>query len=122
VAFGLFGCQKVALGDTLPGFFTPQTDFLYLCGMTIDQKTDLLSRVESALETVRPHLRVDKGDIELVDVTDDLVVQIRWVGMCESCSMSAMTLRAGVAEAIRNKIPEIARVEAVNGVPYQPAL
>lgn len=90
--------------------------------MTIDQKTDLLSRVESALETVRPHLRVDKGDIELVDVTDDLVVQIRWVGMCESCSMSAMTLRAGVAEAIRNKIPEIARVEAVNGVPYQPAL
>jgi Fe-S cluster biogenesis protein NfuA len=54
--------------------------------------------------------------VELVDITDDMRVLIRWQGMCESCSMSAMTLRAGIAEAIRGKIPEIMGVEAVNGL------
>ena len=77
-------------------------------------KQQMLDRIEDALSTVRPHLRVDGGDVELVDVTDDMHVKIRWVGMCESCSMSAMTLRAGIQEAIRGKIPEIVGVEAVN--------
>lgn len=74
----------------------------------------MLDRIEDALSTVRPHLRVDGGDVELVDVTDDMHVKIRWIGMCESCSMSGMTLRAGIQEAIRGKIPEIVGVEAVN--------
>ena len=77
-------------------------------------KQEMLDRIEDALSTVRPHLRVDGGDVELVDVTDDMHVKIRWIGMCESCSMSAMTLRAGIQEAIRGKIPEIVGVEAVN--------
>lgn len=80
------------------------------------EKHYLWNRVEEALGSVRPHLRVDGGDVELVEVTEDLRVKIRWVGMCESCNMSAMTLRAGIAETIRGKIPEIAGVEAVNGV------
>ena len=71
-------------------------------------------RVEEALDIVRPHLRVDGGDVELVEVTDDLNVKIRWTGACESCSMSGMTLRAGIQEAIKSKIPEINSVEAVN--------
>lgn len=78
------------------------------------KKQQLLDRIEDALSTVRPHLRVDGGDVELVDVTDDMHVKIRWLGMCESCSMSAMTLRAGIQEAIRGKIPEIVGVDAVN--------
>jgi Fe-S cluster biogenesis protein NfuA len=86
--------------------------------MIDSNKEALLLRVEEALETVRPHLRVDNGDVEVVDITDELLVQIRWVGMCESCSMSAMTLRAGIAEAIRSKIPEVTGVEAVNGVTF----
>ncbi|GAB4491623.1 MAG: hypothetical protein OHK0019_12120 [Saprospiraceae bacterium] len=77
-------------------------------------KQELLERIEDALSTVRPHLHVDGGDVELVDLTDDMHVKIRWKGMCESCSMSSMTLRAGIQEAIRGKIPEIAGVEAVN--------
>ncbi len=77
-------------------------------------RTNLNERVEAALETIRPHLRVDGGDVELVEVTDDMHVKIRWMGMCQSCSMSDMTLRAGIQEAIRNKIPEIMGVEAVN--------
>lgn len=82
--------------------------------MRATEKELLLQRIEEALSTVRPHLNVDGGDVELVDVTDDMQVKIRWMGMCESCSMSAMTLRAGIAEAIRGKIPEIVGVEAIN--------
>ncbi len=80
----------------------------------ISDKKNLNERVEAALETIRPHLRVDGGDVELVEVTDDMHVKIRWMGMCESCSMSAMTLRAGIQEAVQSKIPEILGVEAVN--------
>lgn len=83
--------------------------------MATAEKQRLLERVEETLHTVRPHLRVDGGDVELVDITDDMRVQIRWVGMCESCAMSGMTLRAGIAEAIRGKIPEITGVDALNG-------
>lgn len=75
-----------------------------------------LERIEAALDTVRPHLKVDGGDVQLVELTDDLEVKIRWMGMCESCSMSAMTLRAGIQEAIKGKIPEVTRVSPVNGV------
>lgn len=84
--------------------------------MIVAEKQELLRRVEDALSTVRPHLKVDGGDVEVVEITDDMHVKIRWMGMCESCSMSGMTLRAGIAEAIRGKIPEIAGVEAVNGL------
>ncbi len=82
------------------------------------EKQELNLRVEEALETIRPHLLVDGGNVELVEITDDMRVLIRWVGMCESCSMSAMTLKAGISEAVRNKIPEIISVEAVNGVVF----
>jgi Fe-S cluster biogenesis protein NfuA len=82
--------------------------------MIIGEKEILIGRIEEALQTVRPHLNADGGDVELVDVTDDMMVHIRWKGMCESCTMSAMTLRAGITEAIRSKIPEIVGVEALN--------
>ena len=81
--------------------------------MTVEQQR-MIDRVEEALNTVRPHLNVDGGDVELVEITDDLRVRVRWLGMCENCAMSTMTLRAGISEAIRNKIPEIISVEAVN--------
>lgn len=84
------------------------------------EKQHLLDRIEEALSTVRPHLRVDGGDVEVVEVTEDMHVKIRWTGMCESCTMSAMTLKAGIQEAIRNKVPEILGVEAVNG--FMPVL
>ena len=82
----------------------------------MSEKEQLLERINQALESVRPHLKVDGGDIEVVDVTDDMHVQIKWMGNCESCSMSTMTLRAGVEQAIINKIPEIKGVVALNGV------
>jgi Fe-S cluster biogenesis protein NfuA len=87
--------------------------------MLIEEKIQLISRINAALEGVRPHLRVDGGDVEVVDVTPDKVVLIRWMGMCESCTMSAMTLKAGLTEAIQAKIPEIIAVEAINGLPVE---
>jgi Fe-S cluster biogenesis protein NfuA len=86
--------------------------------MNEQNKQALIERVEEALQTVRPHLIVDGGNVELVEITDDMRVLIRWVGMCESCSMSAMTLKAGINEAIRSKVPEIVSVEATNGVVF----
>ena len=64
----------------------------------------------------RPHLAVDGGNIELVEVTDDLTVKIRWLGNCAFCSMSEMTMKAGVEQAIKSRLPEIKNVIAVNEV------
>jgi len=85
-----------------------------LKNMRNDTKAELLQRIEEALSAVRPHLNADGGDVEVVDVTDDMYVHVRWTGMCESCAMSQMTLRAGIAEAIKGKIPEIVGVKAIN--------
>ncbi len=79
-----------------------------------EAKAELLQRIEEALSAVRPHLNADGGDVEVVDITDDMCVHVRWTGMCESCAMSSMTLRAGIAQAIKVRIPEIADVRAIN--------
>lgn len=84
--------------------------------MVIAQKDQLIKTIENALDEIRPHLKVDGGNIEVVDVTDDQIVKIKWIGNCESCSMSAMTMKAGIEETIKRKIPEIKGVVAVNGI------
>lgn len=82
--------------------------------MEQEEKVALIGKIESALNDVRPHLAVDGGNVEFLEVTDDMRVIIRWTGNCEGCHMSTMTLRAGVEQAIRSKAPEIIHVEAVN--------
>jgi Fe-S cluster biogenesis protein NfuA len=76
----------------------------------------LYNRVNLALDTVRPHLAVDGGNVEIVEITDDNVLKIKWLGACEGCNMSWMTMRAGIEQTIKNQVPEISGVEAVNGV------
>jgi Fe-S cluster biogenesis protein NfuA len=83
--------------------------------MTLQEKQQLVREVDAALNDIRPHLAVDGGNIEVVDVTDELVVQIKWLGNCDGCSMSAMTMRAGIEQTIKTKLPQIQGVEAVNG-------
>ena len=75
---------------------------------------DLRDKVEDALETMRPFLAADGGDMELVNITDDMVVQLRLLGSCKDCNMSEMTLKAGVEEAVKRSVPQIKSVEAVN--------
>ena len=82
--------------------------------MSVTVTEDLVSRVESALDSIRPYLRKDGGDIELVEITDEGLVQVKLVGACESCPMSFMTMKAGVEESIRSAVPEITRIEAIN--------
>ncbi len=84
--------------------------------MLDSEKKVLLARVDKALDTVRPHLKVDGGNVEVVDISDDMMVSIKWLGNCEFCSMSAMTMRAGIKEAIIQQVPEIKEVIPVNGV------
>lgn len=84
--------------------------------MTTEEKNTLLKDIDNALNDVRPHLAVDGGDVELVDVSEDKIVKIKWLGACEGCNMSVMTMRAGIEQAIKSKIPDIAGVVAVNGV------
>ncbi|MCO6487968.1 MAG: NifU family protein [Phaeodactylibacter sp.] len=80
------------------------------------EKQGLLERVDEALNSVRPHLAVDGGNVEVVDVTEEKVVKIKWLGTCENCSMTVMTMKAGIEQAIMGRIPEISGVEAVNGL------
>ncbi len=76
----------------------------------------LVDRIDAALEEIRPHLQVDGGNIEVVGVTDDMTVRVKWLGNCEFCSMSAMTMKAGVEQTLKSKIPEIQSIEAINGM------
>ncbi|MFM1875004.1 MAG: hypothetical protein RL266_741 [Bacteroidota bacterium] len=75
---------------------------------------ELHQKVESALESMRPFLAADGGNMELVSITEDMVVQLRLLGSCKNCDMSQMTLKAGVEEAVKRAAPEITAVEAVS--------
>ncbi|MCE5346825.1 MAG: NifU family protein [Bacteroidales bacterium] len=67
-------------------------------------------RVIKALERVRPYLQSDGGDIDLIEVTDDMTVKVKLTGACHGCPYSLQTLKAGVEQAIINEVPEIKRV------------
>jgi len=71
-------------------------------------------QVENVLQTIRPYLKADGGDVELVRVTPEGIVEVKLIGACSDCPMSQMTLRAGVERALIKEIPGIRRVEAVN--------
>lgn len=75
---------------------------------------NLTKKVEDALEQIRPYLQADGGNVSLVEITDDKVVRLELLGACKSCSMSMMTLKAGIEETIKRSVPEITGVEAVN--------
>lgn len=81
--------------------------------MVLD-KVELINKINISLSELRPHLHADGGDMELVDITDEGVVQVRLLGACSDCSMSMMTIKAGLEEAVKKVAPEITGVEAVN--------
>jgi Fe-S cluster biogenesis protein NfuA len=74
----------------------------------------LLERIENALDTIRPYLEADGGNVKILEVTDQNVLKLELLGACGSCPMSSMTLKAGVEDAIKRAVPEIKSVEAVN--------
>ncbi|HOF21465.1 MAG TPA: NifU family protein [Bacteroidales bacterium] len=67
-------------------------------------------RVLNALNKIRPYLQADGGDIELLEITDDMSVRVKLTGACHGCPYSMMTLKAGVEKAVRQDVPEIKQV------------
>jgi Fe-S cluster biogenesis protein NfuA len=67
-----------------------------------------------AIETIRPFLQSDNGDVELVEVSKDGIVKVRLTGECKDCPMSVMTLRAGIERSLMREVPGIKRIESVN--------
>lgn len=80
-------------------------------GLNIAELTD---KINGSLELLRPFLKADGGDMELVEITEDGVARVKLLGACSDCSMSLMTLKAGLEEAVKKVAPEIIAVEAIN--------
>jgi Fe-S cluster biogenesis protein NfuA len=81
--------------------------------MEADKMSGLLARVKITLEKIRPYLQADGGDIELVEITDDLIVKVKLTGACHGCPFSMQTLKGGVEQALMKEVPEISGVDAV---------
>ncbi len=81
--------------------------------MDMLNRTELEQKIEIALNSMRPFLQADGGDVELVDITEDMEVQLRLLGNCSSCSMSSMTMKAGIENGLKSAIPQISKVTAV---------
>ena len=81
--------------------------------MAID-KIAIEKKVIESLDQLRPFLEADGGDMELVEIKDDATVVVRLMGTCKDCSMSLMTLKAGLEEAVKKSAPEVKAVVAIN--------
>ncbi len=76
--------------------------------------SETLSKVEASLNTMRPYLNDDGGNVEVVGITAEGVLKVRLVGACSTCPQSYMTMKAGIEEAVKRAVPEIKSVVAVN--------
>jgi Fe-S cluster biogenesis protein NfuA len=78
-----------------------------------NQRETILKNITAAIDEVRPYLKADGGDVELVDLSADNTVKVRLTGACDGCPFSLMTLKAGIEQAIRKKFPEMKDLVAV---------
>lgn len=77
-------------------------------------KEAIKQKVLGAMDQIRPFLHADGGDVEFVEVRDDATVVVRLVGACSDCSMSFMTLKAGIEDTVKKAAPEVSAVIAEN--------
>jgi Fe-S cluster biogenesis protein NfuA len=78
---------------------------------------ELVQKIESSLNSIRPYLKADGGDVKVLDITPENIVRLEFVGACSQCSMSSMTFKAGVEAAIKRDVPDIKGVEVINLTP-----
>ena len=76
-------------------------------------KEGVIKKVKKAIETIRPYLITDGGDVELVEVTSDLVVKVKLTGACDGCPFSIQTLKSGIEQAIRKEVPKLKELISV---------
>ncbi len=79
----------------------------------LQSNSTLYDKVKEIIEEIRPLLKADGGDAELVEVSDDGTVKLRLLGACGHCPMSIMTLKMGIEKKIKEKVPGIKEVVAV---------
>jgi len=77
---------------------------------------ELIKKIELSLDSIRPYLEADGGNVKVLSVSDS-VVKLEFLGACGNCPMSTMTFKAGVEEAIRKAVPEIKSIEVINLTP-----
>lgn len=75
---------------------------------------DLIQEIDKALDSIRPYLEADGGNVKVLEVSDEGVVKLELLGACGSCPMSAMTFKAGIEEAIKRQVPQVTGIEAIN--------
>ena len=78
--------------------------------MGIITDKNIIDKIEGALTKIRPYLESDGGDINLVEVTDEMVVKVKMIGTCSNCNVSMMTLKNGVEVAIKRAVPQVKEV------------
>ena len=76
--------------------------------------SELTNRITLSLETLRPHLQADGGDIEIVEITDDFTIKVRLIGACRTCPRSVFALKGGIKQYLKSEFPQINNVVAVN--------
>jgi hypothetical protein len=84
-----------------------------LQGLKMTASPQLLLKVEASLDTMRPYLMDDGGNVELVEIGDDMIVRLKLLGACSTCPQSFMTMKAGIETAVRQAVPEVMGVVAV---------
>ncbi len=75
---------------------------------------EITERIEASLDGIRPYLEADGGNIRVLEITEDKVLRLEFVGNCGTCPMSTMTFKAGVEEAVKRLVPEIKSIEVIN--------
>ena len=78
----------------------------------------LYAKVEEALDTMRPYLASDGGNVEIIEITEDFVLKLKLLGACSTCPQSYMTMKAGIEEAVKKAVPQIMRIDAINLTPH----
>ncbi len=78
-----------------------------------EDKAKIIQEIEEALESIRPYLKGDGGDISLVEVTDDYIVKVRLEGSCDGCPLSMQTLKGGVEMVVKKAVPQVVEVVSV---------
>jgi len=78
---------------------------------------ELTRRIEVSLDSIRPYLEADGGNVRIFEITDDRIVRLEFIGACGNCRMSTMTFKAGVEAAIKRDVPEVKIIEVINLTP-----
>ncbi len=79
--------------------------------------SEILNRIEKALDSIRPYLAQDGGNVKVIEFTQEGILKLELLGACGSCPMSQMTMKAGIEDAVKNMVTEVKHIEAINITP-----